>query len=350
MKKIMLIVAAAMFAVACNTTKTYVVEGQIEGYNGEVAITNVDGDEVIVSTTAEEGKFSVEVESATPLFAALSIDTGEGVHPVIPIFLDGSPIVVNGSMEKVESIAATGTESNQAYTDYNKAQAELLAPLMGTDVSEEEFMNVFSTMRTLVDESYEANKTNLWGAYLFVSGKFQECSAEEILATVEAYPKDIQKMDEFVMVREYAENMLQNEIGKPYSNITLPNVEGQEVSLKDVVEANKVVLLDFWASWCRPCMGEMPYLLEAYATYHDKGFEIYGVSLDDDGEAWKKCIEQQGMKWVNVSELAGWQTAAAKQYAVNSIPANFLLNAQGEIIAKNLRGEALAEKLAELFE
>lgn len=350
MKKLMFIVAAAMLAVACNTTKTYVVEGQIEGYNGEVAITNADGNEVIVSTTTEDGKFSVEVESATPLFAALSIDTGDGVSPVALIFLDGSPIVVSGNVEHIETISATGTESNQAYADYNKAQAELLAPLMGTDVSEEEFMNVFSTMRTLIDESYEVNKDNLWGAYLFVSGKYNELSAEEILATVKAYPKEIQKMDEFVVVREYAENMLKSEIGKPYTNITLPNVDGEEVSLKDVVMANKVVLLDFWASWCRPCMGEMPYLLEAYATYHDKGFEIYGVSLDEDGEAWKSTIENQGMKWVNVSELTGWQTEPVKQYSVGSIPANFLINAKGEIIAKDLRGEALAAKLAELFE
>ncbi len=350
MKKLMMIVAAALMVVACNGTKTYVVEGQIEGYNGEVAITNVDGDEVIVSTTAEEGKFSVEVESATPLFAALSIDTGDGVRPVIPIFLDGSPIVVSGSMEKVESIAATGTESNQAYTDYNKAQVELLAPLMGDDVSEEEFMNAFSTMRTLVDENYEVNKTNLWGAYLFVSGKFQECSAEEILATVEAYPKELQKVEEVKLVKEYAEKMLKTDVGQDYTNITLPNAEGEEVSLKEIVEANKVVLLDFWASWCRPCMGEMPYLLEAYATYHDKGFEIYGVSLDDNAEAWKATIEKQGMQWVNVSEVAGWQTAAAQEYSVNSIPANFLIGADGKIIAKNLRGEALVEKLAELFE
>lgn len=97
-------------------------------------------------------------------------------------------------------------------------------------------------------------------------------------------------------------------------------------------------------------MGEMPYLLDAYAKYHDKGFEIYGVSLDDNGDSWKKTIEQQGMKWVNVSTLGGWQTEAAKEYSVNSIPANFLINAKGEIIARNLRGEALAEALAEIFE
>ena len=87
-----------------------------------------------------------------------------------------------------------------------------------------------------------------------------------------------------------------------------------------------------------------------YEKYHDKGFEIYGVSLDDDGEAWKATIERQGMKWVNVSELKGWQTPAAQEYSVNAIPANFLIGEDGKIIAKDLRGEDLVALLAEIFE
>ncbi len=350
MKKLMLILAAAVMAVACNTTKTYVVEGMINGYSGEVSVMNIAGDEMLASTSSEDGKFSLAVESATPIFAALAIDLGNGLQPIIPLFLDGTPIAVSGDMSDVQSLSATGTESNEAFTDFNKSQMELMVPIMSGEASEEEVMNAFNAMQVIMDESYEANKENLWGAYLFVSNKYRELSAEEILATVEAYPAELQKVEEIALVKEYAEKMLKTEVGKPHTNITLPNVEGEEVSLKEVVEANKVVLLDFWASWCRPCMGEMPYLLEAYATYHDKGFEIYGVSLDDNAEAWKKTIEAQGMKWVNVSELKGWQTAAAQEYSVNSIPANYLIGGEGVIIDKNLRGEALAEKLAELFE
>lgn len=346
MKKLLLIVAAAMLAVACNSTKTYVVEGQIEGLEGTVAVMNIAGEEVLAETTAENGAFSLSVESAEPLFAALAI----GAEPVLPLFLDGSPIKVSGNMEDVATVAAAGTASNDAFAEFNKSQMELMGVLNNPEATEEDIMGVFAQMQEMMDASYEASKDNLWGAYLFVSSKYRELSAEEILATVEAYPAELQKVEEIVLVKDYAEKMLKTEVGKPYTNITLPNTEGEEVSLKDVVAANKVVLLDFWASWCRPCMGEMPYLLEAYATYHDKGFEIYGVSLDDNAEAWKATIEKQGMQWVNVSELKGWQTDAAKEYSVNSIPANYLINAEGVIIAKNLRGEALAEKLAELFE
>ncbi len=346
MKKLMMIVAAALLAVACNGTKTYVVEGQIDGFTGDVAVMNMSGDEVLASAQTEDGAFSLQVESDAPVFAALAL----GGEPVLPLFIDGTPIVVEGAFAQPETILAAGTESNQAFADFNKKQWELMAPVMSGEAADEDVMNVFAQMQQAMDESYEANKDNLWGAYIFVSNKYREMGGEEILETVATYPKELQKVEEVKLVKEYAEKMLKTDVGQSYTNITLPNAEGKEVSLKDVVDANKVVLLDFWASWCRPCMGEMPYLLEAYATYHDKGFEIYGVSLDDNAEAWKATIEKQGMQWVNVSEVAGWQTAAAQEYSVNSIPANFLIGADGKIIAKNLRGEALVEKLAELFE
>ena len=137
-----------------------------------------------------------------------------------------------------------------------------------------------------------------------------------------------------------------------YIDIVQPNINGEEVSLKSVVENknNRYVLLDFWASWCGPCMGEMPVLKEAYKLYHKRGFEIYGVSFDGTRDAWKGAIEKQGMKWVNVSTLERFNNPSAEDYAVESIPTNYLIDcSNGVIIAKNLRGEAVLEKLAELF-
>lgn len=346
MKKFMTIVAAALLAVGCNTIKSYVVEGQIEGLTGEVAVMNMAGDQVLASVESTDGSFTLNVESATPMFASLALN-GE---PMVPLFLDASPIKVEGSMEQTESIVVSGSASNDAFAEFNKLQWEIMGPVISGEAAEEDVMAIFAKMEEVMNESYLANQQNLWGAYIFISNKYREMEAEQIMATIENYPTELQKMEEIAMVREYAEGLMKTSVGQSYTNITLPNVEGVEVSLKEVVEANKVVLLDFWASWCRPCMGEMPYLLDAYATYHDKGFEIYGVSLDDNAEAWKNTIEKQGMKWVNVSEAAGWQTPAAKEYSVNSIPANFLIDGEGKIIARNLRGEALKEKLAEIFE
>lgn len=350
MKKLVLIVAAALMAVACNSTKTYVIEGKINGFNGEVSIVNSTGEEVYgTATTAEDGTFSLTIESATNIFANLALN-GE---VSMPVFVDGSPITISGEYENTLTFVAAGTVANEAYADYNGEVLKLVEPLMDANMeeaSEEDIFAIFAQMQVIMSDSYEANKDNLWGAYLLTNTLYQSMTANEILETIGAYPKDIQNIEEVKAVVEYANKVLKTDVGQKYINITLPNVEGEEVSLSDVIEANKVVLIDFWASWCSPCMGEMPYLLEAYATYHDKGFEIYGVSLDESNENWKKAIETQGMKWVNVSDVTGWQTSAAQEYSVNSIPTNFLVNAEGEIIAKNLRGEALLEELNKLFE
>ncbi len=129
----------------------------------------------------------------------------------------------------------------------------------------------------------------------------------------------------------------------------LKSPEGKEIKLSDVVGDNKFTLLDFWASWCGPCIAELPYLKGAYEMYHDLGFEIYGVSYDDDGEAWRGTIARQGMSWVHVSALRGWDCPTQPLYGVNAIPRNYLIDSRGNIVAKNLRGEAIAKKLEELF-
>jgi thiol-disulfide isomerase/thioredoxin len=134
-----------------------------------------------------------------------------------------------------------------------------------------------------------------------------------------------------------------------YTNFELPSPEGKELKLSKTVKANDYTLLDFWASWCGPCMMEMPYLKAAYAEYHDKGFEIFAVSYDDNAESWKAAIANNQMEWVHVSSLVGWKCPTQQMYNVFSIPRNLLIDRKGNIVAENLRGEELTAKLAELI-
>jgi peroxiredoxin len=131
-------------------------------------------------------------------------------------------------------------------------------------------------------------------------------------------------------------------------DFAMNQVDGTELKLSDL--RGKVVLVDFWASWCRPCRLANPEVVALYAKYKDQGFEILGISLDRNTAAWEKAIEKDNLTWYHVSDLKGWQNAAAQLYGVRSIPQTLLIDAEGKIIARNLKGAALEAKLKEIFE
>ena len=136
-------------------------------------------------------------------------------------------------------------------------------------------------------------------------------------------------------------------VGSPAPDIILNNPEGKQLKLSSL--KGKVVLLDFWSSWCGPCRKENPNVVKLYQQYKTKGFEIFGVSLDNSKDKWIQAIKADNLTWLHVSDLGGWQSAPAKLYQVSSIPTTFLIDKKGNILAKGLRGQALEQKLAQLF-
>ena len=144
-------------------------------------------------------------------------------------------------------------------------------------------------------------------------------------------------------VESSTESTMENKV--MYTDISLPGPQGQTVKVSDYVGKNKLVLIDFWASWCGPCIGELPNVVKAYELYHDKGLEIVGVSLDKDKASWVQAIAQTGQKWPQMSDLKGWDCEGAALYGIQSIPANVLINEQGEIVARDLRGDFLLKEV-----
>ena len=141
----------------------------------------------------------------------------------------------------------------------------------------------------------------------------------------------------------------QTSVGQPFKEVAMVDINGNMTRLSTVVKANKLVLIDFWASWCAPCIAEMPNVRKIYAAYHAKGLEIYGISLDENQINWLSAIQRLGINWIHVSDLKGWQSKAAQDYSIQSIPSTLLIDSTGKIIAKNLRGADLEKKIAEIL-
>ena len=341
MKKLIVMAAAAMMAVGCSNNG-YVIEGQVAGIEDQTIYLMNNQRENVDSTQIVAGAFKFEGVAEKPTQLYLATD-----HPFAIVYVEKGAIAVAGSIEDPQTIAVTGTTANDARAEYTKWQTTFMESYRAATPEEQTAMEeeYYATIREYVDQ----NAGNLFGVKLYLSEMSYGATAAEMLEQVEKFSPEMQLTEDVVTLKELATAKANVEVGKPFVEVVQPNMEGEAVALSSVVGEGKYVLLDFWASWCGPCMREVPYLLETYKEYKDKGFEIFGVSFDRDAEAWKKAVESKEMNWIHVSEVNYFDNQAATDYAVRSIPSNFLIGPDGTIVAVNLRGEEVKAKIAELL-
>ena len=217
--------------------------------------------------------------------------------------------------------------------------------LAGTNLPDEELLRILRREVAKWPEGHSARQYAHSGALTALRQKnhagFLPLAEEYVKAYAQKDPEAVASLQETM------KGMQSFLVGGEAPDFASVTPEGQDLKLSDL--RGKVVLIDFWASWCGPCRRENPNVVRLYNKYKGRGFEILGVSLDKEREKWLAAIEQDGLTWKHVSDLKGWSNEVADQYSVRSIPHTILLDAEGRILARGLRGPALEEKLAELF-
>lgn len=349
MKKSLFIVAAAALMCSCANKQQFVINGDVAGLEGTVYL--LEGDSLIDSAVVKEGKFQFKGIADAPGNRVLSdVAQGQPQGFIERIFIEPGVIVVTNDANDPERIQISGTPANDAasaYEDASTALGEEYNDSATTDQRRDAIREEFDAMGLT---TVEANRNNYFGVLLLHNFTYK-LSGQELLDQIALFSPEMQQTKALAELKTAAQQKIKTEVGQPYIDITQNDAQGQPVSLKSVIDnpANKYTLVDFWASWCGPCMGEVPVLVKTYAEFHAKGFEIYGVSFDKDKERWLGAVEENKMNWIQVSDLQLFDNQAARDYAVQGIPSNFLIDAQGVIVAKNLRGEELYEKVAELL-
>ncbi|MCW5908886.1 MAG: AhpC/TSA family protein [Chitinophagales bacterium] len=277
-----------------------------------------------------------------------------------------NPFKISGSKENdefqvaVTALTQTQQELQQARYNYMMGQ-QMQLPADTIAKYAAEFEALGEKMEKLCLDGAKNSKSPLIAMFYITNVPIQEYAKENlaVLQRLEkeipnsSYTKDFRSIynqyEQQAKAAEMKEQATEQVgIGKPAPEIDLPTPEGKNIKLSSL--KGKVVLIDFWASWCGPCRVEMPNVVAAYNKFKSKGFAVYSVSLDKDATAWTNSIKNLNMNWeTHVSDLKFWQCEAALRYGVNGIPATFLLDKNGVIVATNLRGAALEQKLAELL-
>lgn len=361
MRKLFAMATCGLLA-ACSTTPEYHIAGTAStNLNGQtVFLQTLNEDATYVSidsTVVTDGKFEFKGVAQQPEIALLT--TAEKKGPKLTFILENGQLTA--SLDQENTIAGTpANDSLQSYANYIAAQGQQMQAIVEeyrakqqdstlTPEYAQQLMAGYDSIATVVD-NYDslfiaANSNSLAGTYV-LSRSLSGMSAEEVEGFVSKSSPAFQATPLMGKITNFLEAAKRSSIGAEYTNLTMPNLEGEEVSLSNYIGHGKYVLVDFWASWCGPCRREMPVLVDAYKKYADKGFEIVGVSFDDNHEAWAAGVKELNITWPQMSDLKGWKSEAASVYGIRSIPATLLFDPQGKIVAKDLRGEQLNETLA----
>lgn len=370
MKKTLAALFVATTLVACGNG-SYTIKGTFEGVPDSTLVTlNVvesDAISTIDSAMIFGGKFTFKGQADTSRLAWVAYETADD-EGACQLFLEGGKITITYDAATGEQ-STVGTPNNDAFQKFyaatgilNDKAMELEDKLRITAATEGDGHDIVAELnslqdeyRTLVANSIMDNPTLEFG-YEQLFQSYDMFEPEELAEFIEALTPKFGYQAELMELSQMVSMEMLTATGAPYLDFecTILDQKTQssesKATLSSFVSNNKLTMLDFWATWCTPCMNELPYLKAAYEKYASKGFEIVSVSVDEEIADWKNTVKEQGMTWPQMwNGIDDIQNSPASLYTISAIPSTFLIDADGTIIGRNLRGEELDKALADFF-
>lgn len=346
----------------------YTINGTIKGQkDGLLYLEFLDGDEKILKDSAKivDGHFTFRGKLVEPLRYSIKL---KGTDYGAVFILSNEAINFTAHKDSIFSAKISGATQDSIYNSYYKNEFKKIQSIAGPIYKISDSLTQNGKVKLTTEQKTAMDKR--WADLQIVADdltdKFIKSHKDKIAGALVVGDRIVtygtpEKVKEYYAIlipevqKSYFGKKLKTAInlnnktalGAVAPAFSQTDVNGKVVKLSDY--KGKYVLVDFWASWCGPCRKENPNVVLAYKKYHDKGFDVLGVSLDDKKNLWEKAIEKDGLTWTHVSDLKGWKNDVAILYGVTLVPTNYLIGPDGKIIAKNLREEELQSKLKEIF-
>ncbi|MCK4852888.1 MAG: AhpC/TSA family protein [Bacteroidales bacterium] len=363
MKKIVYIIAGFVILSACTTKPGYQISGTIDGLTaGDVVLLEqrIDKEYVqIDSVTSPDGTFEFlgSVEIPDVYYVTVPGKRGKAM-----IFLENNLISFTAHADTLFRPVVDGSTVHDEYDDFQESNKDIYtkarefypqyseAEKAGDDEAvkalKEEINAIYEEAREFQLQYLEDNPASFIAPFIVQSLHYGK-DADEIEDLLAKLDPSLQGSSLVGSINRRVETLKKVAIGMPAPEFTQNDSTGTPVSLSSL--SGNYLLIDFWAAWCAPCRGENPNVVAAYKKYHDRGFDILGVSLDNSREDWLKAVKTDQLTWTHVSDIKGWSNEVAALYGISSIPSNILLDPDGLIVKKNLRGDDLHAALKELL-
>jgi peroxiredoxin len=328
---------------ASKSNDGYVITGTISGYpDGTVVdLLNANDGKPELSSKIAGGKFELKGKLEFPDVKLIAFDKAP---PYVTIFLDNSKVTISAKKDALETAVIKGSQTNEEYSELTamlKPYDKLFLP--GSEPDTIASKKCGSLLQGFI-RKHDKSCVSLYAIYR----NFQVSADADLMEKqFQGLSADVQETPIGGFIAQQIAVEKRNPIGKALPDFTQEDPTGKPVALSSL--RGKYVLVDFWASWCGPCRQENPNVVNVYNRFKGKNFTVLGISLDKEKQKWMDAITADNLNWTHISDLKGWANSVAQQFQINSIPQNFLIDPSGVVIAKNLRGSALEEKLASIL-